>query len=445
LLSAAALTSSHAAHARQYDPYAYEALFDAVLQHPGDAALNKRFARAAEARGDLRLAFAALERAVLSSSGDTEAQAEFDRIKSKLTPSVTRVTLEGGANYASNPRHEATSGSEHDPSFYFDPPFPYSTDPKDDATFDGKAIVVDERTISGQRWRSLGVAQGQWQSNITELNWQRVSIETGPVFQLNPKVWLYLAGGGAMVWLNESKLYNDISASVTVGGLYKGLTQTVTARYTRRDANVTVATLSDSDIADPSADKADIFDLEGRFAFSPKLAKGDLFYVMPRLQVSRNSGDPTERYEMWSSPFETAVFQRPLFPGDFTQLGGALAYYMPLLKGKAFLGAGIEMYQRWYSEHASTVTSIGVCNGWCFDTSVEDTNSGKRRDTYFEPTAHLIFPNFFAAGFDLRFDYRYEHNSSNASMTIVTSDGAVLETPADFANHVAGVHVVGRF
>src|SRR5689334_4836009 len=79
----------------------YEILFDRILSQPGDVALNKRFAHEAEARGDLRHAFAALERVLQTNPGDTQAQAEFDRIRNKLKPSVTLVTVEGGASYVS--------------------------------------------------------------------------------------------------------------------------------------------------------------------------------------------------------------------------------------------------------------------------------------------------------------------------------------------------------
>ncbi len=218
----------------QPGPQGYEALFSLILEHPGDPALNKKFAREAEARGDLRHAFAALERVVLSSPGDTEAQAEFDRLRNKMMPAVTRVTVEVGANYASNPRQIASSGALLDFNNILAPGAPFSFRHEDDATFDGKISIVDERTIGNLRWRSFGLALGQLQSGISELNTQTLSVESGPVFQLTPDVWLYTAGGGAMVWLDEKKLYDDASVSATIGGLYRGLTQTLTARYTWR-------------------------------------------------------------------------------------------------------------------------------------------------------------------------------------------------------------------
>lgn len=432
---------------------AYEILFDQVLAQPGDVALNKRFAYEAESRGDLRHAFAALERVVLSSPGDTQAQAEFDRVRNKLKPSVTLVTVEGGASYVSNPRQLASSGSVLDEYNVLASGNPFSLDHRDDATFDAKLYVADERMLGPFRWRSFVAAKAQFQAVDTGLNTQTIAVDSGPVFQLDPNIWLHVAGGGEMAWLNESKLYDDARVSATIGGLYRGLTQSVTARYTWRSAHLSVGQLDDLDgvIADPKADSANIFDLEGRFVVSPKLATGDLFYFRPHLQVSRNDADPSISIPQWWMPYDTLVLQRPLFPGNFTQLGAAVSYYYPLWAGRAFIGAGLEFYQRWYNESASSLDAVGICTdvapwGDCWSAELVDVQAGKRRDSYLEPTAHLIFPNYFASGIDLRFDYRYEQNDSNASTTTVrASDDSVVNLPLDFRNHVAGVHVIGRF
>jgi hypothetical protein len=431
------------------DANAYEILFSRVLDHPGDAALNKRFARDAEARGDLRHAFAALERVVLSSPGDTEAQAEFDRVRNKLKPAVTLTTVEVGANFVSNPRQLANTGTFLDEYNPLNHGAPFSLGHGEDATFDAKIYIADERLLGPIRWRSLALAKGQFQADDTRLNTQTISVESGPVFQLTPDVWLHVAAGGSMVWLNEEKLYDDASAGATIGGLYRGLTQSVTARYTWRDAHIALGQLEDDgEFADPKADSAHIFDLEGRFVVSPKLTTGDLFYFRPHLQVSQNDGDPTISFPMYGGPWDDLVLNRSLFPGDFTQLGAAVSYYYPLLAGRAFIGAGIEFYQRWYGESSSSLRTVGVCSNppFCWNAYSVDVQAGNRRDAYFEPTAHLIVPNLLAPSVDLRFDYRYEHNSSNASMTTFDpSDGTIVNKPHDFENHVAGVHVVGRF
>lgn len=362
----------------------YDSLFAQILRRPDDPALNKQFARQAESRGDVRHALAALERVVTSSPGDTEAQAEYDRLKKKILPAVTKVTVELGASYASNPGH-----------------LPPHSARRDDATFDARIALADERTIFGQRWRTRAVAGGQFQAEISELNTGVVAAETGPVFQLTPKLWMHVAAGGGVTWLDQHKLYDDVTASVTVGGLYKGLTQQVAARYTWRDGN----------FKDFGANDAQIFDIEGRFVVSP-MAAADLLYLIPRFAVSQADGDATRAVLVPGFPFD---FIRPLFPGDYVEVGGRIAYYVPIWAGRAFVGAGFAAYHRRYDEQVSTLGA-----------------TDQRVDTYIEPTAHLIFPNLIAPMVDLRFDYRFERNFSN-------------DHNAEYENHVAGTRIVGRF
>ncbi len=360
----------------------YDALFAQLLATPDDPELNKKFAREAEARGDIRHAFAALERVVTSSAGDTEAQAEFDRLRKKVLPAVTNVTVQAGANYASNPSYA--------PGFQRRP---------DDATFDASIAIADERTVAGMRWRSHMVGYGQFQADLTDLNFGIVAAESGPVFWLTPELWLHVAAGSALAWQDGEKLFDDLSVSATVGGLYRGLTQSVTARYTWRDGS----------FSNFGANDGGIVDIEGRFVLSPSLTTGDLLYLLPRVQVSQAGGDPIR---------DIFGFVRPLFPGDFTEIGGRVAYYFPINSGRIFLGAGVGVFQRWYDEKIDDVFNFP------FDKD--------RSDLYVEPTAHMILPNFIAPNIDLRFDYRFEGNYSN-------------DVTRDYENHVAGTRVVGRF
>ena len=398
---------------------AYELLFSRVLQNPGNPTLNKEFARAAEARGDLRLAFASLERVVLSSPGDTLAQAEFDRLRNKMMPAVTLVTVDVGATYASNPRQLPETEFLVNPTGPLSRGAPFSVHRPDDTTFNARVTVADERTLGGVRWRSLALAQGQFQADVSLLDNPTLAVASGPVFYLNPNLWMYVAGAGDVAWLDGDWLYDDLSVAVTFGGLFRGLTQTLTARYDWRDGNFN----------DFSANNAEIFDLEGNIVLSPSLAKGDLLYLLPRFEISQDNANP--KLVVNSAPSSFGTFDRPLFPSDFTEAGGAVAYYLPLHRGRAIVGGGIRFYWRWYDESAATMPGIGL-------------SRGDRRDTFIEPAAHIILPNFFGPSLDLRFDYRFEHNDSNATMTTSTRNN-VVTIPFDFENHVAGVHVVGRF
>ena len=100
------------------------------------------------------------------------------------------------------------------------------------------------------------------------------------------------------------------------------------------------------------------------------------------------------------------------------EVGGRMAYYFPIDRGRIFLGAGIGLFQRWYDEKIDNVFNFPA--------------DKDRRDFYVEPTAHLILPNLIAPNVDLRFDYRFEGNYSN-------------DVTRDYENHVAGTRVVGRF
>ena len=357
----------------------FDELFAKLLTNPDDPALNKAFARAAEERGDIRHAFAALERVVTSSPGDTLAQAEFDRVRNKIRPAVTNVTVQVGASYTSNPLHA--------PRFANRP---------GDATFDASIGVADERTIAGIRWRSRVVGYGQLQADLHDLNFGIIAAESGPVFDLTPNLWVHLAAGTAVAWEAGEKLFDDLSVSATFGGLYRGLTQSVTARYTWRDGSFN----------NFHANDAGIFELQGRFVVSPSLTTGDLLYLLPSMQVSRADNVVPVWWGGW----------QPLFPGDYIEAGGRVAYYFPINRGQIFLGAGIGVFHRWYDEETS----------W-FNWNIED-----RRDLYIEPTAHVIVPNLIAPNVDLRFDYRFEGNYSNDMIR-------------DYENHVAGARVVGRF
>ena len=88
---------------------ASDAEFQRLLSNPDDPALNRQFAVSAEARGDLRHALAALERALDADPDNPELLAEYERVRRKLLPAATAVTVQMGLNYSSNPREVPNS------------------------------------------------------------------------------------------------------------------------------------------------------------------------------------------------------------------------------------------------------------------------------------------------------------------------------------------------
>ena len=68
-------------------------LFRQVLVNPTDTAANIRYAQEAERRGELRKALSAYERIVLNEPNNSQARAEYERIKALLEPAQTRFQI----------------------------------------------------------------------------------------------------------------------------------------------------------------------------------------------------------------------------------------------------------------------------------------------------------------------------------------------------------------
>jgi hypothetical protein len=379
-----------------------DAEFQRLLASPDDPVLNRQFAVSAEARGELRHALAALERALDADPNNPDIRAEYNRVRLKLLPAATAVTLQMGGTYSSNPRQ--VNGS--------------SPSKEEDGIVDGAASVEDERTIAGVRIRSLAYAAGQWNFETSELSTGRVAAESGPVVMLSTETWLQVAPGVAIEWLDGMRLYTEASAALTLGTVVGGLTQTVTARLGWRDGGDNELQYANSKT----------FEVLGRFVASPSLIGGDYVYLQPRFRVSNPNDEGAGEETIFDDGPTTigplTLVTQDLSPYDYREWGGRISYFFPLADRQVYLGFGISVFQR------------------NFDTSVLDPDwlalgspigtDEKRRDLYVEPTAHLIFPNLIGPNIDLRADYRFEDNFSN-------------DDYRDFINHVAGVRVIGRF
>lgn len=376
-----------------------DAEFQRLLANPDDPALNRQFAVSAEARGDLRHALAALERALDADPGNEELFAEYERVRRKLLPAATAVTVQMGLNYSSNPREVQNSSSERE----------------SDGIVDGAASIEDERTVAGIRLRSLAYAAGQWNFDIHELSTGRVSAASGPVIRLSQDAWLHLAPGVAVAWLDGQQAYTEASAAVTIGGVYRGLTQSVTARYGWREGGENSLEYPDGSVVE----------ILGRFVVSPSLVTGDYLYMQPsfRLADPTNDRDGQELIEPTNSgPF--ILVNRDLSPFDYIEWGGRVSYLFPIDNRRVYFGIGMSVYDRNFG--TSTLNPLWLQGG------LQVATDEKRRDLFIEPTAHFIFPNLIAPNVDFRADYRFEENFSN-------------DDSRDFQNHVAGIRVIGRF
>lgn len=376
---------------------ASDAEFQRLLSAPDDPQLNRQFAAAAEERGELRHALAALERALNASPGDRELLAEYARLRNRILPSMTSVTMQVGGSYGSNPRQVHGSSSRK----------------TDDRILDAAVAVEDERTFGGMRIRSLAIATGQWEPEASELSSGQLIIQSGPVFLLSPETWLHVAPGVSVAWLDRQQVYSEASGAATIGTVFRGLTQTVTARYGWREGN-----------GDVSYSDAQILEILGRFVVTPNLLHGDYVYLEPRYRVSRPDGNEPTSLILPTVLGPATLVSRDVSPSDYEEWGGRISYFFPVAQRRVWLGAGLSVLERQFNSLVLDPEALSA--------GVQVATDRSRRDVYFEPTAHIIFPDLIAPGVDVRADYRLEDNQSN-------------DDYRDFINHVAGVRIVGRF
>lgn len=368
----------------QSQPLSADALYARILQRPDDVALNLAYGRMTEGSEDIRHSYAAYTRAYQADPTNREALEGLNRARARLSPRVTSVTVDIGTSYSNNPRQLPTSQRGAAYGLI------------QDGILDAQVSVVDERTIQDRRWRTTAVALTQLEPRASELNLGYVEAYTGPIHYFTPDLWLHIAPGASMAWIDNKHLFTEAAIKATLNTMHDGLLQSIVVKVGWRDVNNEPFTASDGLVVD----------VYGRFRAKPRLMPGDLFYFSPHYRYSKPD-DPAA----FADP---TIYSKPVFIGDYHEAGVRLAYYFPIRRATAYLGAGFTYYHRWYGQNVA------------FDFTE------KRDDDYIEPTAHVILPDFFAKNFDLRFDYRFERNFSN-------------DPNERFENHVAGARVSRRF
>jgi hypothetical protein len=191
-------------------------LYSQVLQRPVDSETNLRYARAAEAAGKLRWAYAAYERVALNDPANLEAQQGLVRVARRLQPSFTEFLLQAGVSYESNPLYVPTS---HTP----------------EAQVFGTLGVKDERTVGDLRWRTTGLAAGIDHTRADQLNYAYVGATTGPVFDFIGGSQLHLAAGGGGAYFDQHPWYGEAIARATIEANAFGAAQSVAFRVAFRD------------------------------------------------------------------------------------------------------------------------------------------------------------------------------------------------------------------
>ncbi|MEO8558181.1 MAG: tetratricopeptide repeat protein [Rhodospirillales bacterium] len=140
-------------------------LFRQVLANPSDAGANTRYAQAAERQGELRKALAAYERIILADPNNTQARAEYERIKAALEPAQTHFQVGFGLQYESNVRLDPHGG-------------------RSDIAGQLSLRMDDERHVGGTSWRTGVQVYGDTHLNSGNADFMYGSVSTGPVLTM---------------------------------------------------------------------------------------------------------------------------------------------------------------------------------------------------------------------------------------------------------------------
>ena len=327
-------------------------LYAEVLKHPQDTELNLRFAREAEAAGVLRWALSAYERVTVNDPGNAEAQAGLQRIRRKLQPDFSQVTLALGTAVETNPR------------YYLGPR-------RTEVEGLASAVLFDERAIGGARWRTTGAIAGNIHSQSHDLDYANANLDTGPVLDIFPGWSLVPAIGGAASYYDDHFYYGEGAASLTFEGPTQGAYRSLQLRTAYRSYDRFFPT-SNGFYSEARA----------RFAFPNAFGSSSVLILSPWARYSDLSGS----------------FVLPLLgdlqPGAYVEVAGKLEAYKGVTNW-LILGADLSVIRRHYR------------------TDIDPIAGSKRNDTVLMPGASLLFPHILSFQTDLRFDYHYLSNHSN--------------------------------
>jgi hypothetical protein len=140
-------------------------LFRQVMNNPRDAAANIRYAQAAERNGELRKALAAYERIILNDPTNSQARAEYERIKALLEPAQTHFQVGFGLVYESNVKLAPHGG-------------------RSDFAGQLSLRMDDERRIGGTSWRTGVQLYGDAHLRTGSADFMYGGFSTGPVYTM---------------------------------------------------------------------------------------------------------------------------------------------------------------------------------------------------------------------------------------------------------------------
>ena len=362
------------------------ALYTQVLQRPADSETNLRYARAAEAAGELRWAYAAYERVALNDPSNREAQEGLVRVARRLQPSFTEALVQAGVSYESNPLYVPTN---HTP----------------EAQFFGTLAVKDERTVGDLRWRTTGLVAGIDHTRVDQLNYAYGGATTGPVFNFIGGSQLHLAAGGGGAYFDQHPWYAEGVARAVIEANALGATQSLAFRIAYRDYDHFFP-----------AGRGWYWDVIGRFAAPGFLDSQNTLIFSP---WARRGDAP--------GTFPESLLLPGVQPANFFETGGRVELFRQVLDG-VLVGPTFYAMERWYDSNA--VPQTNIFNPCCF--IIPGSPDLNRQDFIWSPGATLFLPDFFAHQVGLKIEYQYIRDHSNVPT-------------ASFVDNVVTASLVGRF
>ncbi len=363
--------------ARAQDANDLEALNQRVLENSQDVELNLAYARAAESAGQLRLALAAYERILINDPANGEARRGYERVRRALEPSYTVARFEIGARWDSNALNAA------------DNTFVLNTDDFESTTYYGKLLVANEQEFLGRRWRSLLNATIEENSDIDELDYGFLGVQTGPIFYAGPHVALLPAIGGGAAWLGGDLYFTEVNLALTLEGRTTGASYWARVRGGYREYD-----RDDNAFFDTVTDDGTYVELQAGITKPRLMFERDTLLVQP--------------FARWSD-IEGSVFSFSLFeefaPGKYVEYGLDVNY----------------LYQ--FTDHLQG--SVGALVR-------ERDFDGSREDTYVSPQVSLTLQGAFPCSCDIRLQYRYRENDTNDFLADYDADQVSLALLARF-------------
>jgi hypothetical protein len=365
-------------------------VFAALIQKPGDIALNLQYAQLAEAEGAPRKALTAYQRALRLDPKNVAAQKGLQRVTALLGPDATKGLLLRSRDEVENRRAGANArGSATILSTNTGIRYESSTSGRPDiiprtnsAIVNASASLFDERTLGSMRdfriRTDLSVDADFYIDNQAS-DYDTISLKLGPVFPLANSWQLSLAPFVEVNFLDYKYFSHKGGVSAAIENLKDHWLNTITVKFGRENFS--------SDFNGQDASQPEI---SATLAAYNLLYKNDYFFLTPALA------------------YNNAEFDR----FRYVQPGFSTQYNVPLEKNFHF-GLDMAYFNRFYDDSEPTVAR-------------------NRRDYNFLIGPSLTIKGFVLDSIDLVGRYSYERNWSNDSTQRYNSHTTGLNAKWDF-------------